>query len=107
MQSINFRINTDKIAESFKFVNQFKVKQPVESAWDEKYSIREQGGNYFPIDRESLEKILPHCLFIEIMAKLCLPASQEAVQPKPGKQRAVTLTVLRPKRRQIPIKKVR
>ncbi len=56
-----------------------------------KYSIREYAVCLFPIDRELLEKVDPNCLFIiVIMMNLSVP--EDAVPPKPGKQRAVTFT---------------
>ena len=85
------------------FVKQFGVGQGFESVWEKKYSLREYGGYIFPVDRESLEKVDPNCLFIVIMMKLSLPVDavtffssgnreQLSLPQKPGKQRAVTFT---------------
>jgi hypothetical protein len=71
-------------------VKQFGVGLGFESIWKKKYYVREYAECLFPVDRESLEKVDPNCLFIVIMMNLSVP--EDAVPPKPGKQRVVTFT---------------
>jgi hypothetical protein len=66
------------------FVRLYGVGLPAESDWGKRYSIHDYATYFFPVDRKSLEKVIPHCHFVSIMKNLSLPA--DAVQ------RAVTFT---------------
>jgi hypothetical protein len=81
-------------------VKRYGVGLPAYSDWDKRYSIHDYATYFFPVDRKSLEKVDPKCLFISIMIRLSLPEDAvrrislppDAVQQKPGKQKAVTFT---------------
>ena len=72
------------------FVRRYGVGLPAESDWGKRYSIHDYATYFFPVDRKSLEKVDPKCLFISIMMRLSLP--EDAVPLLPGKQIAATST---------------
>ncbi len=72
------------------FVKRYGVGLPACSDWGKRYSIHDYATYFFPVDRKSLKKVDPKCLFISIMMRLSLP--EDVVRLLPGKQKAVTFT---------------